>query len=201
MVKIISFEGCVGVGKTSLTNYFSYELKCEKILETYEINPFLKDFYAGLDVTLETEVTFLLIHYSQLKKAIKECKSNFILSDFSIQKDLVYAKLNLNEKELKIFEQVYNYVINKVRIPYAVIYIDLSLDILRKRIFQRGRPYETNADPLYFKKYNDKVKKYFRDYVYSKVFFFNVDDLDLDPNNTKLKQIRKKIIDLIKNDL
>lgn len=201
MVRIISFEGCVGAGKTSLANYFSYELKREKTLEAYEINPFLKDFYAKSDVILETEITFLLIHYSQLKKALSECKGNFILSDFSIEKDLVYAKLNLNEKELEIFEQIYNYVISRVGVPYAVIYIDLSLNVLRRRIFQRGRPYEINADPVYFKEYNDKVKEYFRNYAHSKVFFFNVDDLDLDPNNKKLAQIRNKIIELMKNDL
>ncbi|MDL1957520.1 MAG: deoxynucleoside kinase [Candidatus Desulfofervidus auxilii] len=201
MVKIISFEGCVGAGKTSLTNYFSYELKCEKVLEAYEKNPFLEDFYAKSDVALETEITFLLIHFSQLKKALSECKGNFILSDFSIEKDLVYAKLNLNEKELKVFEQIYNYVISKVGVPYAVIYLDLSLNILRRRIFQRGRPYEINADPTYFKKYNDKVKEYFKKYTHSKVFFFNVDDLDLEPENKKLTQIRNKIMELIKNDL
>ena len=201
MVKIISFEGCVGAGKTSLTNYFSYELKCEKILEEYETNPFLKDFYAKSDVILETELTFLLIHYSQLKKVLRECRGNFILSDFSIEKDLVYAKLNLNKTELEIFEHVYNYIISKVGIPYAVIYIDLSLNILKRRIFQRGRPYEINADPVYFKKYNDKVKEYFKKYAHSKVFFFNVDDLELDPDNIKLKQIRGKIMELIKNGL
>ena len=198
MPRIISFEGCIGAGKTTLTNYFSYELKCEKILEAYEINPFLKDFYANSNVTFETEITFLLIHYSQLKKVIRECKGNFILSDFSIEKDLVYAQLNLNEKELEIFEQLYNYAISKVGVPYAVIYIDLSLNILRRRIFQRGRPYEINADPVYFKEYNDKVKEYFRNYAHSKVFFFDVDDLDLDPNNKKLTQIRNKIIELMK---
>ena len=198
MVKIISFEGCVGAGKTTLTNYFSHELKCEKILEAYEINPFLKEFYAKSNVILETELTFLLIHYSQLKKALKECKGNFILSDFSIEKDLVYAKLNLNKRELEIFGHVYDYIISKVGIPYAVIYIDLSLNILKRRIFQRGRPYEINADPVYFKKYNDKVKEYFRKYAHSKVLFFNVDDLELDINNIKLKQIRGKIMELIK---
>lgn len=47
MTKIISFEGCVGAGKTSLTNYFSHELKMGKILEEHEKNPFLEEFYEG----------------------------------------------------------------------------------------------------------------------------------------------------------
>lgn len=198
MAKIVSFEGCVGAGKTSLANYFSYELKIEKVLEEYERNPFLKEFYEGLDVNLETESTFLLIHHSQLKKAIRSCKDIFILADFSIEKDLVYARLNLNNKELNVFENIYNYVIQEVGIPHAVIYIDLSSKVLRRRIFQRGRPYEINADIEYFKEYNDKVKEYFKNESKSKVYFFNVDDLEFDPDSEKLSQIRTAALKIIR---
>ena len=193
MAKIISFEGCVGAGKTSLTNYFSYEMGMEKVLEEYERNPFLKEFYDGQDVKLETELTFLLIHYSQLKKAIKTIRDAVILVDFSIEKDLVYAGLNLDGKELEIFENVYNHVIQEVKVPDVVIYIDLSLKVLKRRIFQRGRPYEMKADIKYFKEYNDKVKAYFEDKSKSQVYFFDVDDLELDPDNKKLSQIRNTI--------
>lgn len=194
MAKTISFEGCVAAGKTSLANYFSYELKMGKVLEEYDRNPFLKEFYEGLDVNLETEVTFLLIHHSQLKKTIRNSKDIFIFTDFSIEKDLVYARLNLNNKELKVFENIYNYVIQEVGIPHTVIYIDLSSKVLRRRIFQRGRPYEMNADIRYFKEYNNEVKKYFKNESKSKVYFFDVDDLELDPDNEKLSQIRNTIL-------
>ena len=195
MAKTISFEGCVAAGKTSLANYFSYELKIGRILEEYDRNPFLKEFYEGLDVNLETEVAFLLIHHSQLKKAIKSCKDAFILADFSIEKDLVYARLSLNNKELNIFENIYDYVIQEVGIPHAVIYVDLSLKGLRRRIFQRGRPYEISVDMNYFKEYSDKVKQYFKNESRSKVYFFDVDDLELDPDNEKLSQIRNTILE------
>jgi len=194
MIRIISFEGSVGAGKTSLTNYFSHELKIGKILEEYERNPFLHDFYKGSKVNLETEITFLLIHYSQLKKVLEDSEESFILADFSIEKDLVYAVLNLNDTEFRIFKNIYDYVIQQVGVPTLVIYIDLSLKILKRRIFQRGRPYEMAADPDYFKEYNDKVKEHFRDRTQSEVHFFNVDDLDLDPDNRKLSQIRKVIV-------
>ncbi len=204
MVKLISFEGCVGAGKTSLTNYFSHELKVGKILEDYESNPFLKKFYedkfyeGNSNINLETEITFLMIHYSQLKNVIKDRKDDFIIADFSIEKDLVYAKLNLNTEDLRIFEDVYNHVIGHVGIPDMVIYIDLSLKILKRRIFQRGRSYEINADPEYFKQYNDKVKEYFKKDAKSKTYFFDVDDLDLDSDNRKLSQIRDKILEVSK---
>jgi len=199
MVKIISFEGCVGAGKTSLTNYFSYELKMRKVLEEYERNPFLRDFYKGSNVNLETEITFLLIHYSQLKEALKNHNYDFILADFSIEKDLVYATLNLNTDELKVFESVYDYVTQQLGVPFVVIYVDLSLEVLRRRIFQRGRSYEIAVDLRYFKEYNDKVKQYFKKKAQSEVYFFDVDDLELDPNNIKLRQIRDKILEVMEN--
>jgi len=201
MVKIICFEGCVGAGKTALTNYFSYELKMGKILEEYERNPFLRDFYEGSNVNLETEITFLLIHYSQLKKALKNHNGDFILADFSIEKDLIYAMLNLNTDELEVFKNIYDYVIHQVGVPFVVIYVDLSLEVLRRRIFQRGRPYELNADISYFKEYNDKVKLYFKKKAQSEVYFFDVDDLELDPDNRKLMQVRDKILERTKNKL
>ena len=59
---IISFEGSIGAGKTSLTNFFSQEFKCKKVLEDFEANPFLNKFYEQYgqqDVNFETEISFL----------------------------------------------------------------------------------------------------------------------------------------------
>ncbi len=197
MVKIISFEGCVGAGKTSLTNYFSYELSYNKILEEHEKNPFLRDFYDGSDVTLEAEITFLLIHYYQIKNALKKSNSDVILCDFSIEKDLVYAELNLDKDQYKIFSDLYTFLIDEVGYPELVIYADLSLNILKRRIFQRGRQYELGADPEYFKSFNDKIKNYFENRSKSNVFSFIVDDLDLEPENQKLCQIREKLLEFV----
>lgn len=195
-MELISFEGSIGAGKTSLTNYLSYDLGKDKLLEKYDVNPFLEEFYKGTNVNLETEISFLLIHYSQLKD-IEKTRNDIVLCDFSIEKDMVYAKLNLNNEELKIFENVYEYVVKEVGIPYATIYLDLSLDTIRKRIFQRGRSYELNTDPTYFKEYNDKVKNYFERYAKSKVYLYKVDDLDYEQDNEKVIEIKNKILEVI----
>lgn len=195
---IISFEGCVGAGKSSLTNYFAYTLKCPKIIETYEINPFIKRFYEGADIKFETELSFLLIHYSQIKEMMRIHTDKTIFCDFSIEKDLVYAEMNLPDKQLRIFEETYNYIIDEVGLPESVIYIDLSLNIIRRRIFQRGRQYEIDMNPKYFKDYNDRVREHFKKYSKTNNYFFNVDDLVLDPENMKLNQIKNTILNIIK---
>jgi len=196
MVKIISFEGGIGSGKTSLANYFSHMLNIGEILEDYEINPFLNDFYKGdKTINLETEITFLLIHYSQLKKKMKSITDQFLIADFSIEKDLVFAKLNLEGEEFKIFQKLYNYIIQKVGVPYLVIFLDISQNLLMTRIMQRERKYEMSGDPEYFKEFNNKIRKFFETDSKSKTWFINVDELEFDPNNKILQQIEYKILE------
>jgi deoxyguanosine kinase len=192
MAKIISFEGPIGAGKTTLVNYFSSQLKLKKILEHSQQNPFIDKFYTGDDVKLETELTFLLLHYSLLKNSLA-LKDEIILTDFSIEKDLVFARMNLNRDEFKLFKQCYDYVNENIRKPELVIYLDLPFNILRQRIIKRERPYEMNVDPNYFKKFNDEVKGYFQKESKSNVYYYEVDDLELNRDNKKLSIISELI--------
>ena len=43
----ISIEGTIGVGKTSLANLISKKIQAKLVLEKFEENPFLKDFYSN----------------------------------------------------------------------------------------------------------------------------------------------------------
>ena len=200
MTRIISLEGCIGVGKTTLTNYLSSELGIGKILEEYEGNPFLKEFYAGHDVAFEATTTFLLMHYSQMRKAINNGNSGYILADFSIQKDWVYAEMNLDKQELEAYRGVYDYIIHQAVVPHIVIYMNLSLEKLRERIIRRGRSYEVNTDFSYFAVCNDRFREYFETNNQNEVLFFNTDDLELRPNNGKLGLIRNTIIEFMEGE-
>jgi deoxyguanosine kinase len=154
-MKVISFEGSIGAGKTSLTNFFSHEFKSNKLCEDFEANPFLKKFYEKQNVNFETEITFLLIHYYQIRNAIENRSSDLLFMDFSIEKDLAYARMNLKSTKLSLFENIFYHVIEEVGLCDLVIYIEISPKILRRRIFQRGRPYELSADFSYFEKYHN----------------------------------------------
>lgn len=188
-MRLVSFEGGIGSGKTSLANYFSTELKLPKILEAYDQNPFLKGFYAGEDVKLETEITFLLLHYSQLKRAINIHKDSLVLADYSIEKDLVFAKLNLTKAQFEVFKHVYDYVIQQVSLPDVVIYLDLPLKALKARVMNRGRSYEVDIKPSYLGRYVNRVKRYFQQESSSDVHTVDVGDLDFVSGNHVLSQI------------
>ncbi len=53
--------------------------------------------------------TSLTNYFSKLKKATKFYdRDEFVLCDFSIESNLIHAKLCLNKGELEVFEGVYN---------------------------------------------------------------------------------------------
>ena len=192
-MKLIAFEGSIGSGKTTLTNFFAHEFRANKILEGYGENPFLSKFYKG-NVDFETEMTFLMIHYYQIRTVMAEGSEDLYFTDFSIEKDLVYARMNLEGKELSLFQNTYDYIIGKLKMPDLVIYIDISDHILRRRIFQRGRDYEMSANMDYFNKFSKYNRNFFvgGDAI-APVVHFNVDDLILEANDAKLSEIRDAI--------
>ena len=188
MGRIISIEGCIGAGKTTLVNFLSDELGVEKILEHDYQNPFIDEFYSGANVKLETELTFLLQHYSLLKNA--RHKDRLVLADFSIEKDLVFARLNLTQNELRVFQNVYEFVVDSVGTQDLVIFLDVPIDVLIKRIRLRGRRHEVSADSVYFRNYSEQLKSYFMNDSKAEVFIVDAKDLELNLTNVTLIQIR-----------
>ena len=191
MGKIVSIEGCMGAGKTTLVNFLSDELGVEKILEQAYQNPFIDEFYSGANVKLETELTFLLQHYSLLKKARQQ--DGLVLADFSIEKDLVFARLNLTQDEFRIFRNVYDFVVDSVGTADMVIFLDVPIEVLFERVRLRGRPYEVNIDPIYFRDYGEQLKSYFAQESKAEVLTIDGSDLELITTNFQLTQIRNRI--------
>lgn len=196
MGKVISIEGCMGAGKTTLVNFLSDELGVEKILEQAYQNPFIDEFYSGANVKLETELTFLLQHYSLLKKARQ--KDSLVLTDFSIEKDLVFARLNLTQDEFRIFQNVYDFVVDSVGTSDMVIFLELPIEVLFERVRLRGRPYEVNIDPIYFRNYGERLKSYFAYESKGKILTIGGKDLEPMPSNPGIRQIKDIIHSITK---
>ena len=187
MGKIVSVEGGIGAGKTTLVNFLSDELGAEKILEHAYQNPFIDEFYSGANVKLETELTFLLQHYSLLKNARQ--KDRLVLADFSIEKDLVFARHNLTQNEFIIFQNVYDFVIDSVGTQDLVIFLDVPIEVLIERIRLRGRPHEVNVDPVYFRDYFGQLRSYFKKESKSNIFTVDGNNFELVHSNRIIVQI------------
>jgi len=67
----VAIEGVIGVGKTTLARLLQNAFNAEILLEVFEENPFLSDFYADRErYAFQTQIFFLLSRYQQQHEAI-----------------------------------------------------------------------------------------------------------------------------------
>lgn len=109
--------------------------------ENFQHNPFYEAFYADPDGNaFETEITFLLQHYGQLKQALQGSLPNAY--DFALPLDLAYSRVTLSSQDQRVFNTVFSSVIEKVRLPKVIVRLRCSERVEQERIRQRGRPAE-----------------------------------------------------------
>src|SRR6056297_2511515 len=93
----IAIEGVIGVGKTSLAKLLAGSLSAKLILEKFENNPFLEDFYNDPErYAFQTQLFFLLERFKQ-QQDLKQIDifHKLMISDYMFEKDKLFANLNL----------------------------------------------------------------------------------------------------------
>lgn len=188
----IAIDGCVGVGKTTLATKLAEFRKATLVLEEYEKNPFLSDFYRDpIKNALETEMGFLLVHYHQLKEIRKSTAET--ITDFTFQKDLIFGELNFHEKaEKEMFERLYEFLHVRLSSPDLVIYLKGSEELIISRIRNRGRDVEQTIDPGYFRKLKRAYDEAFMKRR-ENVHIIDADNFDCLNDRTALAQVSSLI--------
>ena len=90
----IAIEGVIGVGKTTLARLLKDNFKAEILLEIFEENPFLSDFYGDrARYAFQTQIFFLLSRYHQQRKGVREALGTnpWLISDYTFDKDSLFA--------------------------------------------------------------------------------------------------------------
>ena len=101
--RYIVVEGPIGVGKTSLATRLAESFNSDLILEHADENPFLERFYRNRrNAALPTQLFFLFQRARQIEKIRQsDLFSPVRISDFLLEKDRLFAKLNLDSNELE----------------------------------------------------------------------------------------------------
>ena len=153
----IAIEGPIGVGKTTLAKKLAASFNYETLLEDAEENPFLEKFYHNRkQAALATQLFFLF----QRAQKIQDMRQADIfapvrVSDFLIEKDPLFARINLERDEFQLYEKVYQQLTIDAPRPDLVIYLQASTDVLLSRIDNRGVPFEQAIERDYLERLNE----------------------------------------------
>lgn len=159
--RYITVEGPIGAGKTTLAQLIADRLGSQLILEEFEENPFLPDFYRDRRrFGFQTQLFFLLSRFRQQQElAQSDLFYNSVVSDYLFSKDRVFASINLTEAEMELYTEVEQALIRTVPVPDVVVYLQASPEVLMDYIQRRGRNYEKILSIEYLTKvveaYND----------------------------------------------
>ena len=175
-------EGVIGVGKTTLSRMLQPHFDAELVLEVFEENPFLSNFYSDrARYAFQTQIFFLLSRYHQQRRNINDrlTTAKAVISDYTFEKDALFARINLKGDELDMYYSVQEALAEKVIPPNLVIYLRASTDILMHRIAQRDRPYERDMERDYIDLLNRTYDDYYVGTTHaSPVLVIETDDLD-----------------------
>jgi deoxyguanosine kinase len=197
----IAIEGAIGVGKTTLSRLLAPRLEAELVLEVFEENPFLADFYADRDAyAFQTQIFFLLSRYHQqggIPGLLEEEKS--LIADYTFDKDALFACLNLDGDELDTYYSVHQALAEKLPVPDLILYLQAETDVLMQRIAHRDRPYERNMDRGYIDSLNQAYEDFFSDqYTGSPVLRINTNQLNYVANEDDLDLVENRIRQTLK---
>ena len=187
----VAIEGAIGVGKTSLAKLLSDRLGAKLVLEKFEENPFLSEFYDDpVRFSFQTQLFFLLQRYQQQQELRQvDMFHNLLISDYMFIKDRLFASLNLDEKEMSLYDSIANMLERNVINPDLIIYLQADTNTLMKNIAKRGREFEANISYDYINGLNEIYTEYFFRYNGTPLVIINTNHIDFVNNSADLDQV------------
>ena len=194
----IAVEGSIGVGKTTLAKKLAASFNYAVLLEEAEENPFLEKFYQRRkQAALATQLFFL---FQRIQK-IQDIRQADIfeparVTDFLIEKDPLFARINLDRDEYQLYDKVYKQLTIDAPKPDLVVYLQASTDVLLSRIENRGLAIERNIDRGYLERLNEVYSEFFLYYDDAPLLIVNASEIDLANNAADYKDLVNYLLDI-----
>lgn len=191
----IVIEGVIGAGKTTLARLMANRFDAKLVLEEFEDNPFLERFYEDrARWAFQTQLSFLASRFRQQKELrARDLFHRAVVSDYTFDKDRIFAHHNLEGDELQLYESLFGLMEPNTPTPDLVVYLQSTPERLMKNIAQRGRPYEEDMDPAYIEALHEAYNYYFFRYTKSPLLIVNAAGIDFVENREELDELVRYI--------
>ena len=175
----LAIEGAIGVGKTTLARLLQPRFRTGLLLEAFEENPFLADFYAdSARYAFQTQMFFLLSRYQQQQVVPRLLARGPLIADYAFVKDSLFARLNLEGDEWDVYKQLYDVLADRIPAHDLLVYLRADTDVLMARIATRDRTYERDIDRAYIESLRQTYEQFFSDYTRTSLLTIDTDDLN-----------------------
>ena len=196
--RFIVVEGPLRVGKTTLAKVLAERLHARRIYDC-EDNPFLADFYGEKPgAAFRAQMYFLMERQRRLREALAVEAPGPVLSDYLMEKDRIFANLNLNDEELKLYDRYYAAFAADLPAPDLVIYLQASPEVLRARITKKGAREERQISPGYVEEVARAYEHFFFHYSASDLLVVNTSEIDFVERNADLQQLLRRLQEPVK---
>jgi len=178
--RYVVVEGPIGAGKTSLARVLAQHAGGEELFERPEDNPFLERFYGDMPrFALATQLTFLFQRVDQLAGVGQyDMFRKLTVADFLLDKDPLFARLNLTDAEYGLYEKVYSHLKPQTPTPDLVIYLQAPVETLIERVHRRGVNFERRISAPYLSRLADAYSRYFYAYETAPLLIVNSERLN-----------------------
>lgn len=196
-VRFVAIEGVIGAGKTTLSKIIAERSGGRLLQEEFEENPFLEKFYKDKsNFAFQTQLFFLLSRHRQFEQAFRQndlFDSGLTISDYTFDKDKIFASLNLSDDEHGLYLRVMTQLEKEMVKPDFIVYLQASVPTLLRRIKKRDRPMERGIDEKYLSALCESYSHHLFHVSDCPVMMVNTDNIDFVENPADLEDLLREI--------
>ena len=196
--RFIVIEGPLRVGKTTLARILAERLHARRIYDC-EDNPFLAEFYAEkAGAAFCAQMHFLMERQKRMHEGLAADRPGPLISDFLMEKDRIFANLNLDDAELKLYERYYEVLTAELPQPDLVIYLQAKPEVLRARIAKKKVAEESRIAPAYVEEVARAYEHFFFRYESADLLVVDTSEIDFVERSEDLQQLLKRLQEPVK---
>jgi deoxyadenosine/deoxycytidine kinase len=100
------------------------------------------------------------------------------VADFMLDKDPLFARINLTDDEYALYDKVYTHLRPQTPTPDLVVYLQAPVATLTDRVHRRGVSFERSIPAEYLARLADAYTRYFYQYTEAPLLIVNSERLN-----------------------